>query len=50
MIVTNLNATNQTLLKDTKISGDLNVSGTIIGNVTGNLTGNVSSNTINTNK
>ena len=41
MIVTNLNATGQTLLKDTKISNNLNVSGTIIGNVTGNITGNV---------
>lgn len=38
MIVTNLNATNQTNLKDTKISGNLDVSGSITGNVTGNLT------------
>lgn len=43
MIVTNLNATNQTNLKDTKISGNLNVNGIITGNVTGNVTGNINS-------
>ena len=31
MVVTNLNATGQTLLKDTKISSNLNVSGSIFG-------------------
>jgi len=46
MIVTNLNATNQAIFKDTKMSGNLNVSGTITGNVVGNLTGNVVGNVV----
>ena len=49
MIVTNLNATNQAIFKDTKISGNLNVSGTITGNVTGNVTGNANINTLSSN-
>lgn len=45
MIVTNLNATGQTLLKDTKISNNLNVSGTIIGNVKGDINGGMTDST-----
>jgi hypothetical protein len=38
MTVTNLTATNQVNIKDAKMSGNLNVSGSITGNVTGKLT------------
>jgi hypothetical protein len=38
MTVTNLTATNQANIKDAKMSGNLNVSGSITGNVTGKLT------------
>ena len=41
MTVTNLNASNQANLNNAKVTGNLNVSGTITGNLAGNVTGNV---------
>jgi hypothetical protein len=54
MIVTNLNATNEAILNNAKVTGNLNVSGTIVGNVIGNanintLSSDVSGNPINVN-
>jgi hypothetical protein len=44
MVITNLNATNQSILNNAKVTGNLNVSGTITGNLTGNVIGNVTGN------